>query len=204
MENTKEAIMIKALTLFADRGFEGVSVRDIADAVGIKAASIYNHYKSKEDIFNSIIDEMSKRYEEAIEKMQVPHGEAKSVADRYMEGTTESLISICNSIFLYFLNDEFASKFRKMLTIEQFRSTRTGDVFQSFFLDGALEYQKELFHSMIAKGAFKEYDPYVMALQFYAPIFLLLSKYDRLPDRQDEALDTLAKHVKQFCSLYNA
>lgn len=69
MENTKENIMYQALTLFSDRGYEGVTMRDIASAVGIKAASLYNHFKSKEDIFNIIIDEMSKRYEEAVLKI---------------------------------------------------------------------------------------------------------------------------------------
>lgn len=201
--DTKETILTEALTLFADRGFDGVSMRDIAAAVGIKAASLYNHYKSKEDIFNSIIDEMSKRYEGAILKMQVPHGEREAVANRYIAGTVESLTRITHGMFLYFLKDDFASKFRRMLTIEQFRNTRTGDVFQSFFLDGAVGYETELFCRMIAKGAFIDCDPYIMALHFYSPIFLLLSKYDRLSDRTDEALDTLTKHVTQFSKLYS-
>jgi hypothetical protein len=146
---------------------------------------------------------MSKRYEEEILKMQVPHGETEAVADKYMAGTVDSLVQITHGMFLYFLKDDFASKFRRMLTIEQFRSTRTGDVFQSFFLDGAIGFETELFRSMIARGAFIECDPYIMALHFYSPIFLLLGKYDRLPERRDEALETLTKHVTQFSKLYS-
>lgn len=203
MENTKENIIYQALTLFSDRGYEGVSMRDIARAVGIKAASIYNHFKSKEDIFNSILDEMSKRYEEAVSKMQVPHGDMNVVAEEYMHVTEETLVMITKNMFLYFLKDDFASKFRRMLTIEQFRSTQAREAFQNFFIDGAINFEKTLFDNMIKHGAFIECDPYVMALHFYSPMFLLLSKYDRQPDKEDEVLDTLVKLVKQFSAVYN-
>ena len=54
MESTKETIINETLTLFSEKGFEGVSMRDIAAAVGIKAASIYNHFKNKEEILSLI------------------------------------------------------------------------------------------------------------------------------------------------------
>jgi AcrR family transcriptional regulator len=203
MENTKETILNEALTLFAQRGYEGVSMRDIAAAVGIKAASLYNHYVNKEDIFNSIIDEMSARYEKAALELRTPLGEAESVADQYIGGTVESLIKITHGLFLYFLKDDFASKFRRMLIAEQFRNAKAGDVFQSFFLDSAIGFQTELFRSMIAKGAFIDCDPYVMALHFYSPIYMLLGKYDRQPDRADEALEALTRHVTQFSKIYS-
>jgi len=203
MVNTKETIMYKALTLFSDRGYEGVSMRDIASAVGIKASSLYNHFKSKEDIFNTIIEEMSKRYEDAVLKMQIPHGDMDVVVEEYMQVTEKTLVMIAKNLFLYFLKDDFASKFRRILTIEQFRSTQVAEVFQNFFIDGAINFQSTLFDNMIKQGGFIECDPYIMALHFYSPIFLLLSKYDRLPDREDEALDTLTKLVKQFSIIYN-
>lgn len=202
MENTKENIIYQALTLFSDRGYEGVSMRDIASSVGIKASSLYNHFKSKEDIFSSIIDEMSKSYEEAAMKMQVPHGDMNMVIETYMHVTEETLVAVAKSLFLYFMKDDFASKFRRMLIIEQFRSTQAGDVFQKFFIDGAINFENTLFDNMIKQGAFIECDPYVMALHFYSPIFLLLSKYDRQPDKEEEALDILEKHVKQFSAVY--
>lgn len=202
MENTKDSIIYQALTLFSDKGYEGVSMRDIAGAVGIKAASLYNHFKSKEDIFDSIIEEMSKRYEEAIMKMQVPHGELEEVAQTYMKVTEDKLVNIAKSVFLYFLKDDFASKFRRMLTIEQFRSSKAGDVFQNFFVDGAVNFETALFDKMIREGGFIDCDPYVMALHFYSPLFLLLNKYDRLHDREDEALEIVTRHVKQFSAVY--
>jgi TetR/AcrR family transcriptional regulator, cholesterol catabolism regulator len=51
---TKAAIVEAATKLFFERGFYGTSMRDIADAVGIKAASIYNHAASKEALLYQI------------------------------------------------------------------------------------------------------------------------------------------------------
>lgn len=202
MENTREIIIYQALTLFSARGYNGVSMRDIAGDAGIKASSLYNHFKNKEDIFNSIIQEMSKRYEEAVLKMQVPHGNLNEVAEEYMGVTEETLIIMAKNLFLYFLKDEFASKFRRMLTVEQFRSTLAGDVFLNFFIDGAIDFQGALFENMMKSGSFIESDPHIMAYHFYSPIFLLLSKYDRLPDKEEESLVILEKHVKQFLVIY--
>ena len=203
MENTKELIIYHALTLFSDKGYDGVSMRDIAGAVGIRAASIYNHFRSKEDIFGSIIDEMSSRYEEAVLQMQVPDGDIAAVAEKYMQVTRETLTAIAQNLYLYFLKDDFASKFRRMLTVEQFRSTRAGDTFQNFFVDGAIDFQTSLFAEMMKKGGFITCDPHIMALQFYSPLFLLLTKYDRLPDSVDEALAVLKRHVNQFSAVYS-
>lgn len=179
-------------------------MRDIAGSVGIKASSLYKHFKSKEDIFNSIIDEMSDRYEKAVLQMQVPSGNMDKVAEQYMHISEDKLIILAKNLFLYFLKDDFASKFRRMLTIEQFRSTQAKDVFQNFFIDGTLDFQKMLFSNMINKGSFIECDPYIMALHFFSPIFLLLNKYDYETDKEDEAVDALIKHVKQFSAIYSS
>lgn len=202
MENTKETIIYQALTLFSKKGYEGVSMRDIANAVGIKASSLYNHFKSKQDIFDSIIDEMSLRYEEAISSMQVPHGEINEVVSMYMDVTEPMLINLSKRMFLYFLKDDFASKFRRMLIIEQFKNNLVGEVFRNFFMDGPINFEKTLFARMIKQGAFIQWDPHIMALHFYSPMFLLLNKYDGLPEKEKEALDILEKHIIQFSKLY--
>ena len=62
--STKEKILDAALTLFAENGYDGTSVEQIATVVGIKAPSLYKHYKGKEDILNALIDSAEARYEE--------------------------------------------------------------------------------------------------------------------------------------------
>ena len=53
---TRSRIINAAIVLFCDKGYSKVSVRDIANAVGIKAASLYSHFKSKEDLLHSLYD----------------------------------------------------------------------------------------------------------------------------------------------------
>ncbi len=62
--STKEKILDAALTLFAENGYDGTSMEQIANIVGIKAPSLYKHYKGKEDILNALIDSAEVRYEE--------------------------------------------------------------------------------------------------------------------------------------------
>ena len=60
MADTKRVILEEAVKLFARDGYEAVSVEMIAEAVGIKAPSLYKHYKSKRDIFDHILREMER------------------------------------------------------------------------------------------------------------------------------------------------
>ena len=68
--STKERIRTEALHLFAQYGYDAISVAQIAKAVGIQAPSLYKHYASKEDIFLAIIKEMEKRYAQHAAGMQ--------------------------------------------------------------------------------------------------------------------------------------
>ncbi len=65
---TRDRISACAATLFADHGFAGVSMRDIADAVGIKAASLYNHFADKEELYFAALERGFAERVEDIEK----------------------------------------------------------------------------------------------------------------------------------------
>lgn len=56
IEPTKDRILKETTRLFADQGYEATTMKDIADAVGIKAASLYAHYKGKEELFRAVLD----------------------------------------------------------------------------------------------------------------------------------------------------
>lgn len=201
--DTKTIIWEEALTLFALKGYEGVSMRDIAEAVGIKAASLYKHYQSKEEIFEKIMLEMSAHYNSEMTKIQMPSGDVQRVAEQYMHMSEELLVSVAKGCYLFFLNDEVARKFRQMLTIEQYRSSKAGAMFKAFFIEDVLTFQTHLFEIMIQMGGFKPCDPHVMAMQFYAPIFLMLTLYDNQEEKKEEGISILEKHVRQFARIYS-
>lgn len=200
--STKRRILEKALTLFSEKGFDAVSVGQIAKAVGIKAPSLYKHYKSKQDIFDAILDEMAVRYRQQTAAMQINGVEAKMDINVYTGISEEQLIQMGKDLFLYFLHDEYVCKFRKLLTIEQYHSKTLADLYARQYADDPLSYQSMLFGFLSGSGIFKQENVQTMALHFYAPLYLLLTMCDCQPKREAEALEMLEQHIRQFNRLY--
>ena len=199
---TKEKITEEALTLFARKGYKGTSVKNIADAVGIKAPSLYKHYKNKQAIFDAILAEMQKRYSEEAGMLNMNGKDADMDAQKFMDISENKLVETGTKLFTYFLHDAYAGKFRKMLTIEQFHDKELAALYDKQYIDGPLEYQGMMFTMLAAQGVLKADDTNIMALHFYSPIYLLLTVCDRDPEKETEALKALEKHIKQFNRLY--
>lgn len=200
--NTKKRILDEALTLFSENGYGNVYVAQIAEAVGIKAPSLYKHYKSKQDIFNAILDEMKKSYEKQASMLNISGEDAVSDAEVYSDIGEDELVRMATGLFLYFLHDDYAQKFRKMLTIEQFRDSELAHLLTKEYADDPLSYQSAMFSMLCEKGVLRKYDPDVMALHFYAPIYFLLTVCDREPQRETESTELLKRHIRQFSRIY--
>ncbi|MDQ0087964.1 AcrR family transcriptional regulator [Paenibacillus anaericanus] len=199
---TKEKILVEALRLFSISGFEAVSVRDIAGAVGVHESSLYKHYKNKQDIFDTIIDKSAQRIHAIHQKLAVPNPEHSTLAQEYKEMSLETLGEISSELFLFYLRDDVVGQFRKMLTIEQYRNSTVSNLFKKIFIDDALQFQSAIFKKFMDAGSFVKGDPYIMALHFYSPIFLLLCKYDSTSDNDLEASGFIKKHIAEFSSHY--
>ena len=198
--NTKQRIMKEALTLFAEKGYNDVYVSDIAQAVGIKAPSLYKHFKSKQEIFDAILEELKRSYTQQAAMLNINGNNTQIDADIYAEVSESSLMG--KGLFIYFLHEEYTKLFRKMLTLEQFHNAELSELYSRQYFDDPLKYQSDLFALLIGKGIFKEENADIMALHFYSPIYTLLTLCDRHPDRENEALKMLEKHIKQFNVIY--
>jgi AcrR family transcriptional regulator len=200
--NTKEKILDAALTLFSEKGYANVFVGDIADRVGIKAPSLYKHYKNKKAIFDAIIDEMNRRFEEQAKAMQINGSDAAADAGIYKTLPEDQLLKLGREFFLYYLHDDYNRKFRKMLTLEQFHDTDLAKVYSKLYVDDPLSYQGMLFGFMVMAGVLQTDNVQVMTLHFYSPIYFMLTICDREPDREPEMLKLLDEHIRQFDRLY--
>ncbi|MCR5803045.1 MAG: TetR/AcrR family transcriptional regulator [Clostridia bacterium] len=200
--NTKERIMDEALTLFSKKGYGDVYVGEIADAVGIKAPSLYKHFRSKKDIFDALIEEIGKRYEAQASSIGINGNDSSEDANIYMGISEDMLIKVGKDLFLYFLHDGYMSRFRKMLTLEQFRNPDLAKIYTKQFFTDPIEYQSNIFALLCGMGKLKKADPKVMALQFYSPIYTLLTVCDRDPKMEKKALRMIEDHIKQFNSNY--
>ena len=197
---TKQKILNEALTLFAEKGYSAVYVGEIADAVGIKTPSLYKHYKSKQDIFNSCVEVFAERMENIRNNIQLPGSKAASFS--YETITEEQLIEVANALFMFYLQDNVAAKFRKMLMTERYHNPEINRLFEDLFITGAIDYEKEIFSKLIDAKVIKGENPYIIALHFYTPIFYLLQKYDMRPDEIEEAKHELTLVVQEFCKTY--
>jgi len=200
--NTKQKILDEALTLFSEKGYANVFVGDIADRVGIKAPSLYKHYRNKQAIFDAIIDEMNHRFEEQAQAMQIDGTDASHDAGIYEHLSEDRLLEIGREFFLYYLHDDYNRRFRKMLTIEQFHDRDLAKVYSKLYIDAPLSYQGALFGFMAVSGILKTDNVEIMTLHFYAPIYFMLTVCDREPDREGEMLKLLDEHIRQFNRIY--
>ena len=83
-EDTKQRILDKALELFSARGYDAVSVGEIAEAVGIRAPSLYNHFPGKQAIFDAIVESTAAQYEADTGRLNIHVQSAKTGISRFL------------------------------------------------------------------------------------------------------------------------
>ena len=201
--HTKQRILREALRLFSQKGYDAVSVEQIADAVGIKAPSLYKHYKSKQDIFNAIFEETAKRYGAFAESISVHLGDSGQDLQVFSAITADALVEKVKSLISYSLHDEFVSQFRRMMTIEQFRSTELSALYSQRYVAQIQNYHKGLFQCMIAAGVMVDEDPDLLAMMYDSPILILLGECDRHPEKEQQIMGTLEDHVRLFYQTFH-
>ena len=178
MGNRKEEILIVALHLFARDGYEAVSVSQIAGELDMTKGALYRHYKSKRDIFDCIVKRMEQRDGEQATEYDMPEEDKESMPEKYEKVSLEDFVKYSKSMFEYWTEDDFASSFRKMLTIEQFRSEEMQKLYQQYLVAGPASYVKDLFESI---GIVNAKDK---AARFYATMYFYYSIYDGAADKE--------------------
>ena len=200
--DTKEKILEVSLALFAQKGFDGVSVREIAKEVGVRESALYKHYKNKEDILDKIIEEMISSIRNGYELRHVPETLTEGVAEGYRNISEEQLCEMSWSIFKMFTEEPKLSNFRRLLMREQFHNKTFAKYYDKFFIEGVIESQAKTFLQLVDSGLFRKVDERIIALHFYGPIMLLFQQYDCEPEKKDEIKEMLFKHVRAFGENY--
>lgn len=201
--NTKESILQVSLELFAKKGFDGVSVREIARTVGVRESALYKHYKNKEDILLKVVDEMKIRIQKAYILNKVPDVMQENISIGYKNISQDQLCEISWKLFELYTKDPMISNFRKLLMREQFNNKTFAKYYNDFFLNGVIEKQSLTFLSLVNGGLFHKEDKNVIALQFYGPILLLFQQYDCEPEQEKAIKNMLYNHVKAFGKNYS-
>ena len=145
---------------------------------------------------------MNHRFDEQAQALSINGTDPNADAEVFRNMDEDRLVKLGTDLFKYFLHDSYTKRFRKMLTLEQFQNKELAKVYSQQYIDMPLTYQGMLFGLLVAQGLLATVNVPVMTLQFYAPIYMLLTVCDREPDREQEALNILEEHIRQFDKLY--
>lgn len=197
MADTRERILLTALHLFAQDGYEAVSVSTIAGALGMTKGALYKHYKSKRDIFDCIVARMYEIDAQRAQQYQVPLSSPDDSPAGYGSVSWEDVRQFTEAQLLFWTEDAFARDFRRMLTLEQYRSEEMAQLYHGCIVSGPVAYMADIFRAMAERGLLREGDPQQLALEFFAPLFLLIAMSDR--SAGSAALSRLLEqHITRF------
>ena len=196
--NTKQEILAVSLDFFSTQGFEATSISQIANAVGIRKASLYSHFESKQAILDTLVQDVLEQY--AAHSIFARENWEKNAARLPL--TADAAVQMIQGQLRYILHDPYISRARKMLVIEQFQNGELAKLqTKQNYLD-VMGYFTGLVGQLIRQGILAEDDPEIMAAQFCLPISVWLGLCDREPDREPEVMALVEKHIRQFFRLY--
>ena len=196
--NTKQEILKASLELFSVQGFEATSISQIADAVGIRKASLYSHFDSKQAILDAIVKEVLQQYGE---HSIFARANWEKDADN-LPLTADEAVRMIQGQIRYILHDPAISRARKMLVIEQFQNPELAKLQTKQNYSDVLGYFTGLIKCLIQKVVLAADDPEIMAAQFCLPISVWINLCDREPDREQEVMELVERHIRQFFRLY--
>ena len=194
MGNTKERITEAALELFAQSGYLGTSMSDIAQRLGITKGALYKHFASKQEILDSIVEQMSRTDFERAEEYEMPETN-DGFSEDYIPFEKIRTYSIAQ--FDYWTKEHFPSDFRKMLTLEQYRDRQLAKLYHDYLATGPVEYMASIFRKMTDSDE----SAMAIALEFYGPMFLLYSVYDGA-ENKESVVSMLKTHIDRFTEKY--
>ena len=191
--DTKERILAAALEMFSQYGYAGTNIRELTASLGLVKSSMYKHFTSKEDIWNTLLDELIAYYEARFGSPE----HLPPVPD-----SLEDLVALTMRMVDFTVHDEKVVKSRKLLSIEQFRDARARDLATKYFLTGLAEMFTQIFAGMMDKGHLRRDDPAMLAFAYTAPITALIHLCDREPEKIDEVMGQAEAFARHFICLY--
>ena len=199
--NTKQEILEASLELFSVQGFEATSISQIAGAVGIRKASLYSHFESKQAILDALVKDILEQYAtHSLFARTDWENDAHTKGEQAL--TPDAAAQMILGQIRYILHDPVISRARKMLVIEQFQNPELAKLQTKQNYSDVMDYFTGLVKQLIRQGMLAEDDPEIMAAQFCLPISVWINLCDREPERETEVMEIVSKHIRQFFRRY--
>ena len=192
---TKDRILDEALVLFAEQGYKGANLRELAARLGLSKSALYKHYDSKEAIWHALLDKMEAYY-------ALRFGSVDNLPPA--PNNTEQFVKTAMGMVRFTVQDPRIILTRKLLLTEQFHDERVRRLATKHFLEGTANIYTKLFEGMMAKGLLAQADPAMLAFSFTAPISALVHQCDRQPEDQEAIFARMERFMRHFISVYGA
>ncbi|MGN0706351.1 MAG: TetR/AcrR family transcriptional regulator, partial [Lentihominibacter sp.] len=154
-------------------------------------------------IFDSIVARMIEIDAERASACSMPEETYNREAEPYGQTSVESILEFTEEQYRFWTEDEFAVRFRRMLTLEQYRNEEMARMYSQCIVRGPVEYMTDLFHELIKKGELAQGDPAELAVEYCGPFFLLISMYD-CGDNPDKGIELLQRQTRAFMERHRA
>jgi AcrR family transcriptional regulator len=191
--STKDKIFQVSVDLFSEKGFNAVSIREIAREVGIRESSIYNHYKNKDAILDSIIEYFMDVMESS--------GPPEDIGEEMLTQNPQSFLKLGASMYLDHINTPTMNKIWRIISIEMYQNEKIRSIFLENMLEEPLKFWESIFTQLIENKLIKPFDPKILAREyFFFGVYLFFEHFVlRYPDTEksfvDVAKDRLMEHT---------
>ena len=192
-KDTKERILTAALEMFAQNGYAGTNLRELAASLGMGKSSLYRHFASKEELWDTLLDTMIAYYGERF-------GSSEHLPP--VPDSPEGLVNMTMRMVDFTVHDERIIMTRKVLTLEQFRDVRARELATKHFLTGLTDMFTHVFTGMMDKGLLRKDDPKMLAFAYTAPISALIHLCDREPEKTEDAIRKIEAFSRHFIATY--
>jgi len=193
---TMNRILYIAAELFAQQGFDGVSVRVIANRAGIKESSLYNHFSSKAIILEALFEKFillapkSRPTDSELDQMMTimqPEEVFKNIVFHVGSRVSDTFVNIA-----------------MIIDHEKFRKPRAAEIYYKYVVNEPVEYYERLINKMAANGMIRAVDARIFAEQYNYVSISLTKEYfmakNELAD-MESVVKYMVKTLNFFCSL---
>ena len=189
---TKEKILKTSLKLFSTKGYKATTVRDIAGAMGVKQSALYNHFKNKDEILETLISNLTSS---AI----VTLFDGKDAQELQKQG--KALLSSIATTFKLLGFDGQNEALYRLLMQEIFRNERIREIYNEYFYQENVKKLSGILFGMMQAEQIKSFDPLLLANEFFSPLFfyqmqVTLLKLDK--KSTSSVVSMFEKHVDMF------
>ncbi|WP_366924577.1 TetR/AcrR family transcriptional regulator [Metallumcola ferriviriculae] len=191
---TKERIFYSAVYLFSTKGFANVGIRELCRSVDIKESALYNHYKSKEDLFLSILEV----FKEASSKVVFSDEEIESAVQ---SGDIALFFKENMKKFSYSTNNPLYHTILQIILMESYTNAHAHDLARSHLYYLRRDYTEKVLRGMMDNGDIKECDVEVVTAEYYYGLKGLLDEY-LLREVWNEDTDVIMKRIEKHIAFF--